>query len=70
VESQARQRLGWVMPGETGYKVIGPDGQPVDGGQEIGGAEPTVKTPTAQPWWAKLFGSMQTADQPKPKSTK
>ena len=29
VKAQARQRLGWVMPGEVGYRVIGADGKPL-----------------------------------------
>ena len=32
-QAQARARFGWVMPGETGYRVIGADGKPLaDGG--------------------------------------
>jgi len=62
VEAQARARLGWVMPGETGYRVIGPDGQPIDGGAEIAGATPT--TQPASPWWRKLIDGLKKADQP------
>ena len=39
VKAQARQRLGWVMPGEVGYRVIGADGKPV-------GAPPEPSTPS------------------------
>ena len=31
VKAEARSRLGWVMPGETGYRVIGADGKPIGG---------------------------------------
>ncbi len=35
VRAQARQRLGWVMPGEVGYRVIGADGKPVGAAAEL-----------------------------------
>ncbi|MGI8456988.1 MAG: FtsB family cell division protein [Propionibacteriaceae bacterium] len=65
VKAQARQRLGWVVPGETGYKVIGPDGKPLDGGVEIDtqGAQIAEDKPA---WWATLWGSAQAADDPAP----
>jgi len=64
VKAQARQRLGWVMPGEVGYRVIGADGKPV-------GAPPEPSTPsdgTADPqkptWYTKLWGSVEGAGKP------
>ncbi|MGW7683623.1 FtsB family cell division protein [Kribbella sp. NPDC054772] len=64
VKAQARQRLGWVMPGEVGYRVIGADGKPV-------GAPPEPSTPadgttnTQQPtWYTKLWGSVEGAGKP------
>ena len=35
VRTQARERLGWVVPGEIGYKVVDADGKPLGGGAEI-----------------------------------
>ena len=35
VRTQARERLGWVVPGETGYTVVGADGKPLGGGAKI-----------------------------------
>jgi cell division protein FtsB len=68
VKTQARIRLGWVMPGETGFRVVGADGQPVGGGAEISSAQPAAAPKDA--WWAKLWGSIEAADQPAPvKST-
>ncbi len=65
VKAQARQRLGWVVPGETGYKVIGPDGKPLDGGVEIDTQGATVAED--QPaWWQTLWGSTRAADDPAP----
>jgi hypothetical protein len=64
VRTQARERLGWVVPGEIGYRVVGADGKPLGGGAEI--------TPEKRPagpesaWWAKLWGSVEAADRPAP----
>lgn len=70
VRAQARQRLGWVMPGEVGYRVIGADGKPV-------GAPPTPTSP-ADPqaddqkptWYTKLWGSVEGAGKPAAPATK
>ena len=35
MKTQARERLGWVVPGEIGYKVVGADGKPLGGGAKI-----------------------------------
>jgi cell division protein FtsB len=64
VKTQARARLGWVMPGETGFKVVGEDGQPLGGGAEIASAEKPAAPRDA--WWDKLWGSVEAADQPAP----
>lgn len=63
VRMQARERLGWVVPGETGFRVIGADGKPYAGGQQIGPDEPSdaENDPT---WWSRMWGSVQTADDP------
>jgi cell division protein FtsB len=64
VKTQARVRLGWVMPGETGFRVVGEDGQPIGGGAQIDSAQPA---PAAQDaWWDKMWGSVEAADRPAP----
>ncbi|MBK8458990.1 MAG: septum formation initiator family protein [Micropruina sp.] len=64
VKAQARDRLGWVLPGETGYRVIGPDGKPMGGGVVIV-AEQQLPAGEHEPmWWDRLWGSVQTADAP------
>ncbi len=65
VRAQARQRLGWVVPGETGYKVLGPDGKPMGGGTEID-SEAAKPAEPSQAWWDKLWGTVQAADHPAP----
>ena len=64
VRTQARARLGWVLPGETGFRVVGPDGQPLGGGAEISSASPPVVKQDA--WWDKMWGSVEAADRPAP----
>lgn len=62
VEQQARQRLGWVFPGETAYQTIGPDGRPLAGtGKLSRRVEPSTK-PVA--WWSKEYASLESADHP------
>ncbi len=62
VKAQARERLGWVVPGERGYRVVGPDGKPLVPGAEI---EPEDGEDEPLTWWEKLAGSMKSADEPR-----
>jgi cell division protein FtsB len=65
VKTQARDRLGWVVPGEVGFRVVGPDGKPLGGGAEIGpGPQPNDTSDDA--WWSRLWGSVEAADRPAP----
>jgi hypothetical protein len=60
IRQQARERFGWVMPGETGYRVIGSDG-------EVRGEVPTLDAPAApktDAWYDKLWGSVETSGKP------
>ena len=68
VRTQARERLGWVVPGETGYAVIGADGKPLGGGAEIK-AEAASQEQPQDSWWSELWGSVQAADRPAPVET-
>ena len=66
VRIQARQRLGWVVPGETGYVVLGPDGKPIDGSNAIESQRADGEKPDADAWWARMWGSVRAADKPAP----
>jgi hypothetical protein len=60
IKQQARERFGWVMPGEIGYRVIGSDG-------EVRGEVPTLDAPAkvnSDQWYDKLWGSVTTAGTP------
>lgn len=69
VKTQARERLGWVVPGETGFKVVGSDGKPLGGGAEIESEAATAAAPK-DAWWDKMWGSVEAADKPAPTNTK
>jgi len=61
VEAQARDRLGWVMPGEIGYRVIDANGN------VIGGTVASLDVPPPAPppiWYDALLASLLAADQP------
>ncbi len=62
VRSQARVRLGWVMPGEVGYRVIGPDGKPLDGSESAEDAADISQGP----WFERMWRSVEVADEPAP----
>jgi hypothetical protein len=67
VKQQAKERFGWVSPGEVGYRVIGSDGK-------VRGADvPTLDSPTMAPppaWYDKLWGSVKEAGkEPAPPKT-
>ena len=61
-KTQARERLGWVMPGERGYRVMNDDGTPFAGGQQI--LEDDIPTGNEKTWWDRLWSSVQAADNP------
>lgn len=65
VKAQARSRLGWVMPGEIGYKVIGPDGKPLGAGTELDN-QTDLPSDEHRVWWERMIGSIKTADDPIP----
>jgi cell division protein FtsB len=64
VAAQARERLGWLVPGETGYTVVGADGKPLGGGLTLD--SPAVEDPGQRPsmWWDRMWGSVKAADKP------
>ena len=66
VRAQARERLGWVVPGEIGYRVVDANGKPLGGGEEIDPGSSGVAPPSKSAWWTKLQESVKAADQPAP----
>lgn len=66
VKAQARARLGWVMPGDTGYRVIGADGDVLSGSAEIEGVGQRSRNELEAQWWDRLASSIKHADAPLP----
>jgi cell division protein FtsB len=68
VQSQARARFGWVLPGERTFQVIGKDGKPLNPNGQL--VDPkTVAQPKPVAWWEKVTSSIATVDNP-PKEEK
>lgn len=64
VKTQARARLGWVMPGEVGYRVIGTDGKVMSEILTVEGVGGYSEPSAGIPWWEIVGRSISTADQP------
>jgi cell division protein FtsB len=63
VEAQARERFGWVLPGETSYQVLDANGNPLTGDDEL--TDPsTVAPPKPKAWWSKAYSTVEAADHP------
>ncbi|MGZ8737520.1 MAG: FtsB family cell division protein [Nocardioides sp.] len=63
VRTQARQRFGWVLPGEIAFQVIGEDGKPLDHDDSL--TDPEVTTEADQPlWWESAWESVEVAGNP------
>jgi cell division protein FtsB len=63
VRAQARDRLGWVLPGEVGYRVIDADGNVIGG--TVSTIDPSDSAANSV-WYEALWLSIQTADRPEP----
>ena len=62
-EQQARERFGYVMPGETSYVVLDEDGEPLEPEATL----PDQTPPDAdadQAWWDRAWASTTTAGNP------
>ena len=62
VQAQARDCLGWVLPGEVGYRVVDENGDLIGG--TVAGIEET--SDSRMIWYDVVWGSLQAADQPAP----
>ncbi|MGN6577587.1 MAG: FtsB family cell division protein [Nocardioides sp.] len=67
VRAQARQRFGWVLPGDIAFQVIGEDGKPLDHDDSL--SDPEAVTDAARPlWWQSAWRSVEVAGNPPDKS--
>jgi cell division protein FtsB len=60
VAAQARERLSFVMPGETAWRVVDPQTVPGEAPDPAPVVEPT---PADRPWYLTVWQSVQGADQ-------
>lgn len=64
IKQQARERFGYLMPGETGYEVLTGDGTPLSEDARL--ADPTERdTSPPEAWWGSMWGSVEEAGNPK-----
>ena len=66
VTAQARERLGWLVPGETGFTVVGADGKPLGGGLTLDSSLTPAPDQPQTMWWDRMWGSVAAADKPAP----
>ncbi len=62
VIAQARERLAYVLPGETAYRVVDPQSAPTAPKAPTSGPSGAADGSTA-PWYVNLWGSVQAAGQ-------
>lgn len=63
VEQQARERFGWVLPGETAYQVLDANGDPLTREDTL--TDPASVAPEPpEAWWSKVRESVDAADHP------
>lgn len=65
VKAQARQRFGFLMPGETSFVVIGEDGQPLDA-HRLDDSTAAVPQRVPDAWWTTVWDSVERAGDPPP----
>ena len=63
VRAQARERLGYVMPGEKTYLVLDENGQPLEPQSELQDPATVIRS-TATPWWDDAWASVELAGDP------
>jgi cell division protein FtsB len=63
IQAQARERFGYLMPGETSYVVLGQDGKPLESDTEL--PDPSdVREQEPEAWWGPVWESTQLAGNP------
>uniref|UniRef100_UPI000B079D1D FtsB family cell division protein n=1 Tax=Nocardioides jensenii TaxID=1843 RepID=UPI000B079D1D len=63
VKAQARERLNYIMPGETGFKVLDENGEPLDSADQLTDAGDLPKK-KPQAWWGAAWKSVEAAGHP------
>ncbi len=63
VRAQARERFGFVLPGETGFQVLDENGEPLQTDARLSDPEDVIKV-VPDPWWGKAWESVELAGNP------
>jgi len=63
VRQQARERFGYLMPGERSFVVLDADGQPLESESELADPDTAIRT-TPSPWWDGAWASVTLAGHP------
>jgi cell division protein FtsB len=69
IKEQARARFGWVMPGETGYRVIGDDGEVITDSSSALSEPVDSSADLPSQWWDTAWGSVVAAGDEKDDAT-
>jgi len=66
---QARIDFGYVMPGQTSFVALGPNGKPIAPAGTLTKASSVGVTPQPKAWWSTVWNSVELAgDPPKAKT--
>ncbi|MDP3713989.1 MAG: septum formation initiator family protein [Mycobacteriales bacterium] len=63
VKAQAREKLHFVMPGETTFQLIVPKPAPSTASSTTPAPAPVVVAPETAPWYSQLYATVQAADE-------
>lgn len=63
VQAQARERFGWVFPGEVSYQVLDRNGLPLQSGDDLTDPASIAQEPE-EAWWVGAYETVQSADHP------
>ena len=63
IQAQARERFGYLMPGQTSYVVLGEDGKPLESDTDL--PDPSeVREREPEAWWGPVWQSAELAGDP------
>ena len=63
VQAQARERFGYLMPGEKSYVVLDKDGKPIESQASLSNPRQVLQRDT-KAWWSTEWESVQLAGNP------
>jgi len=63
VQANARERFGYLMPGEKSYVVLDKDGKPIESQATLSSPQQVLHKET-KAWWSKEWESVQLAGNP------